>query len=188
MNIRNIKSIPTPQRLKLLNNLAYDSYCTFGVSEVDGIGVVAIKDVPADINPFPIPNKSIASDIIELSEEDLDELPKEVSRRIKNLFIKCSGKYPVHHFGLNGIGVPFYMNHSDEPNVGLDYDFGIVGPARVTSLTLYCPFKTLKDIKEGEELTWDYRTCEEADDIEKQFPFLKRPGVMGKIWNKLKGE
>ena len=182
------RSIPTPTKLRLLNNLAYDCYCGFGISEIDGIGVIAIRDIAKGINPFPVPNKSVGTDIVELTEEEMDELPKEIAKHLRGLFIKCNGKYPIHHFGLNGVGVPFWMNHSDEPNVALDYDFGIVGPARVSNLTLYCPFMTLREIDKGEELTWDYRTCNEADDLEKQFPFLKKPGVMGKLWNKLKGE
>jgi SET domain-containing protein len=182
------RSIPTPNKLRLLNNLAFDCYCSFGISEIDGIGVIAIRDIAKDINPFIVPNKSIGTDIVELTEEEMDELPKETAEKLRGLFIKCKGKYPIHHFGLNGVGAPFWMNHSDEPNIGLDYDFGIVGPARVANLTLYCPFLTLREINKGEELTWDYRTCNEADDLEKQFPFLKKPGVMGKLWNKLKGE
>ena len=182
------KPVQTPQRQKLMNNLAYDSYAEIGASEIHGIGVVAIRDIPADVNPFPVPNKAISSDIIDLSEEDLEDLPEEVSAKIKAIFIKSNDKSPVHNNGLNGIGLSFYLNHSDEPNVGLDYDFGIVGPARVTSLTLYCHFKTLREIKKGEEMTWDYRTCAEADDLEKQFPFLKKPGMVTKIWKKLKGE
>ena len=80
----------------------------------------------------------------------------------------------------------FYVNHSSqEPNIALDYNFGIVARARVHTQTLYCPFKTSRDIKGGEELFWDYRTSDHADDIYKQFPFIKKEGFLKKAWKKL---
>ena len=52
-------------------------------------------------------------------------------------------------------------NHSDEPNCGSVTD----GKWKY--------LVTLRDIKEGEELTEDYRTLGTSEDVRKQFPFLE---------------
>ena len=37
---------------KLLNHLNNDIYCRIGVSKIHGVGVIAIKDIPPNTNPF----------------------------------------------------------------------------------------------------------------------------------------
>ena len=64
--------------------------------------------------------------------------------------------------GLNEVCIFGYMNHSDNPNVGL----------YVKDESELLPFVALRDIKAGEELFWDYRTSG-GDNLEKQYPFLK---------------
>ena len=52
----------------LLENLN-NTYCTFGQSKVHGIGVVAIRDIPKDIDPFP---PLMSEQSISITEEDLE--------------------------------------------------------------------------------------------------------------------
>ena len=55
------------------------------------------------------------------------------------------------------------MNHSKDPNVTLNIRAYTSG---------YVPWITIKDVKKGEELFWDYTTCY-GDNILNQFKFLK---------------
>ena len=146
-------------KYKLLKNLE-QTYCSIGISKVHGIGIIAIRDIPRGIDPLPIitPEK-----LIDLTNEDLKTLPKEVADRVKELFIRNNKVYSVSSSGLNGLGIICYMNHSKEPNVDLNIRAFTGG---------YVPWITIKDIKKGEELFWDYTTCY-GDNLLNQFKFLK---------------
>ena len=146
-------------KYKLLKNLQ-ETYCSFGVSKVHGIGVFAIRDIPVNTNPFPVvkPEKTI-----QLTEEDLELLPTEIVTKIKDIFVRSNGIYYVYDLGLNCMGVKFHVNHSSNPNIA----------ANERSITSgYIPFATLRDIKKGEELFWDYKLSN-GDNILNQFKFIK---------------
>ena len=146
-------------KYNLLENLN-NTYCTFGQSKVHGIGVVAIRDIPKDIDPFPplAPEQSIS-----ITEEDLEQLPKEIISKIKDIFISINGIYQIFALGLNSMGIRFHVNHSKNSNIA-------VNKKPITSG--YYPFTTLRNIKKGEELFWDY-TISNGDDILNQFKFIK---------------
>ena len=146
-------------KYKLLKNLQ-QTYCSFGVSKVHGIGVIAIRNIPKGIDPFPPvkPEKTI-----QLTDKDLELLPKEVVNKMKDIFVRCNGVYHVYDLGLNCMGIRFHVNHSNNPNVAVNE--GIVTKG-------YNPFITLRDIKKGEELFWNYTICN-GDNILNQFKFIK---------------
>jgi|TARA_R100000501_G_C2604102_1_gene100379 SET domain-containing protein len=146
-------------KYKLLQNLE-GTYCIMGSSKVQGVGIIAIRDIPKGVDPLPI---IIPEKLINLTEEDLKTLPKEVVDRVKELFIRNNKVYSVSNSGLNGLGIIGYMNHSKEPNVALNIGAFNGG---------YVPWITIKDIKKGEELFWDYTTCH-GDNLLNQFKFLK---------------
>ena len=146
-------------KYKLLQNLE-ETYCIIGSSKVQGVGVIAIRDISKGIDPLPV---LIPETLINLTEEDLETLPKEVVDRVKELFIRNNKVYSVSNSGLNGLGIIGYMNHSKEPNVALNIGAFTGG---------YVPWVTIKDIKKGEELFWDYTTCH-GDNLLNQFKFLK---------------
>ena len=143
----------------LIENLR-NTYCSFGLSKVHGIGVVAIRDIPKGVDPLPV---LIPETLVNLTEEDLKTLPKEVIDRVKQIFIRCNKVYSVCSSGLNGLGIVGYINHSKNPNVALNIKAFTGG---------YIPWITLIDIKKGEELFWDYTTCY-GDNLLNQFEFLK---------------
>ena len=146
-------------KYKLLENLE-NTYCIIGRSKVQGVGVIAIRDIPKGIDPLPILTPEI---LVNLTEEDLKTLPKEVVNRVKELFIRGNKVYSVSSLGLNGLGIIGYMNHSKDPNTALNIRAYTSG---------YVPYITIKDIKKGEELFWDYTTCH-GDNLLNQFKFLK---------------
>ena len=146
-------------KYKLLKNLQ-QTYCSFGVSKVHGVGVIAIRDIPKGIDPFPPvkPEKTI-----QLTDKDLEILPKEVVKKMKDIFVRCNGIYHVYDLGLNCMGIRFHVNHSNNPNIAVNE--GVVTKG-------YNPFVTLRNIKKGEELFWNY-TISNGDNILNQFKFIK---------------
>ena len=176
----------TPDKLRLLSNLDNDIFVALGNSDVHGIGVIAVKDIPKGTNPFVTPYRpGFPEKIVDITEEEVDLMPEETQKLVRAFFVKSHGTYPVMWSGLNGINISFYMNHSGEPNMVADDNFGVNATARVKVGMVFTPFLTNRDISKGEELTWDYRTDKNADDIYKQFPFIKKDGFLKKAWNKL---
>ena len=148
-------------KYNLINSIDNNTYCKFGVSKIHGIGVFAIRDIRKDTNPFIGVDEN--KRFIEYSEDEINELNPDIRDYVKSLFIRTEKTYPISERGLNDIGVFNYMNHSDNPNIAVSFK---------SSMTKLCPFLTIRDIKVGEELCWDYRTSD-GDDLENQFPFLK---------------
>ena len=146
-------------KYKLLKNLE-QTYCGFGVSKVHGIGVIAIRDIPISINPFPL---LLPEKVVNITEEELQALPKEIISKVKDIFISVNGIYQIYSLGLNQMGIRFYMNHSKNPNIAVNKKAFISG---------YYPFITLRKIEKGEELFWDYTTSS-GDDVLNQFKFIK---------------
>ena len=146
-------------KYKLLENL-HNTYCSFGCSKVHGIGVIAIRDIPKGIDPFPA---IIEEQTFNITEKELENLPREVSKKIKDIFVGVNGIYQIYNLGLNSMGVKFHVNHSKRPNIA-------VNEAGFSSG--YNPFITLRKIDKGEELFWDY-TISNGDDILNQFKFIK---------------
>ena len=143
----------------LLDNLN-NTYCSFGQSKVHGVGVFAIRDIPKGIDPFPA---IIKEQTFGITEKELESLPKEVSKKIKDIFVGINGVYQIYNLGLNSMGIRFHVNHSKKPNIA-------VNEVGVTSG--YNPFITLREIGRGEELFWDY-TISNGDNILNQYNFIK---------------
>ena len=131
-------------------NILKQTYCRLGVSNIDGIGVIAIQDIPIGINPFVYPDnkQSLEYNVIYITEEELDELPDKVQKLVKDFIQKNSeDKYAIPENGMNSLDITFYMNHSKTPNIEIVFDKSYK----------YTTYKTLRRIKTGEELTIDYR-------------------------------
>ena len=134
---------------KLLDNLRNDVYCRLGVSNIQGVGVFAIKPIPADIDPFKAVDDSCYDErTVVLTAREVQALPTRVRTLIKDFFFKNpdTDTYGVYYKGPNKMDVSYYLNHSDDPNIRLEAVDG-------------CPFyefRTARKIKIGEELTFDY--------------------------------
>lgn len=133
---------------QLLSNLRHNTFCRLRRSSIHGVGLFAIREIPKGVNPFkrvsPIDNI-----IVDVSEEEVESLPLEIKDYIKNFFAKDDrNNYPVLGNGLNALDITFFLNHSDTPNVTSDEEY--------VPLDTYCPYKTLRKIEKGEELTQNY--------------------------------
>lgn len=108
------------------------------------------KNISIKCLAFSVQNLQLIYSLkIFLKLEDLDPAVGELAQQ---LFIKKGENILIPMGGLNRVDVSFFMNHSRTPNVYPD------------SKTDVC--FAMRDIKKGEELTFDYEAyCGEDTDV-----------------------
>jgi len=115
-----------------------DVYVRIARSRIHGIGVRAIRDIPAGTTLF----RSDRARIVWVPGAVVRRLSPELRRIYDDFAMRWGDRYGVpRHLDLLNVG--WYINHSSTPNVEADE-------------AAY--FHTLRDIRKGEELTADYRT------------------------------
>ena len=124
----------------LLKHLQQDVYCHLGVSQIAGIGVFALRQIPKGINPLRswLSNKEIS-----ITLDELNKLPTPVRKHIHMFcFVDAKkNKVDVPVYGMNASNISVYLNHSKKPSL----KFTKVGE-----------LISLRKIDAGEELTIDY--------------------------------
>lgn len=137
--------------VKLLKNLN-DTYVRIMSSKIHGVGVFAIKDIPAGICPFEYAgNKCGIDKYTRVHKDKLESVDKNVIKMLDDfLGLDNKGYYDIPSRGLNSMDVSFYMNFSTKPNIDIvnDDDCNFV------------VFKTNRLIKKGEELFINYNKFE----------------------------
>jgi len=115
------------------------TYCKLKASSIQGVGVFAVRDIPENINPFfGIPDQKW----LRFSMNELKEIDKSIMEMIDDFFvIEKDDTINIPEYGLNGMDMSFFVNHSDHPNL-------------ITREGRY--FFTARKIKKGEELTVGY--------------------------------
>jgi hypothetical protein len=125
------------------NDLLNHVYCRIQASKIQGVGVFAIRPIPAGINPMA-EFRTFEYETIPVAEiNDDPDIPDSVKKLAKDMCPENGGMYNIPPFSLNEIGISYYLNHSTNPNTASD-DNG--------------DFYTLREIGAGEELTVDYGT------------------------------
>ena len=148
----------------LIHHLHYSAYVRLASSAISGVGVVAIADIPAAVNPFLAPNKHLLGREMMtcLSEREIRALPSAVAEQVLDFHAAldhpqdssirlrdADGEmlYGVCATGMVAMDMSWFVNHSEAPN--LDFvrvegqDFNV--------------FHTSRAVLTGEELTYDYR-------------------------------
>lgn len=126
--------------MKSKNKLGEEVYAKLAPSKIDGIGVFAIRDIPKGICPFKTKTK-ISWQRINLRDIEIPE----VQQLAKILLVPDEeGNVDIPKGGLNYLGIDFYLNHSETPNV-------------MWNDVEEEPFITLREIKANEELTFNYQ-------------------------------
>jgi len=122
------------------------TYCRLKPSNVHGIGVFAIQDIPEGVNPFRTVYP-LCETIVELSQNEVSKFHPEVQKMIHDFFKRNeqNGRYPVLSNGLNTINISFYLNHSESPNLD-----------QVEGTGEYYEFRTNRIVYADEELLIDY--------------------------------
>ncbi len=117
-----------------MDTLLATVFCTLKPSPIHGIGVFALRDIPAGTKViWEYADVGIAT----LYEDEFAQLPTAIANEILNKTIFVEGEL-LSFIDPNSVSnYRSYMNHSDTPNTD-----GITAT---------------RDIKEGEEITEDYR-------------------------------
>jgi SET domain-containing protein len=131
------------KRTQLLNHVLRDCYCRLQPSEIHGIGVFAVRDIPKGRNPFKTILKYADFGYVRITESQMDGLPPKLAELIRTLFLPTDEAMHIPTYGLNVIRLNSYLNHSVEPNVRTSNGYDFI---------------SLRKILVGAELTVDYRT------------------------------
>ena len=123
---------------KLLEHLKRDVYCKLGVSKVHGIGVFALRKIPAGITPLRSLRRHRE---IKVSVEELKSLPKSLRDHVEAFCYTDGDTILIPTSGMNAMDMAVYLNHSKRPNLKFAADGHLV---------------SLKTIRSGEELFIDY--------------------------------
>jgi len=124
-------------------NRPHDSvYTRLAPSNIHGVGVFAIRDIPKDANIF----SGDSSKMVWVDRSEIENSDVEIKKLYDDFCIIKGNKYCCPD-NFNNLTVGWYLNEStDDPNVRCDEKFD---------------FYALRDIKKGEELTVDYSTFSE---------------------------
>lgn len=136
----------------VMRNLKQDTYARLGCTKY-GVGLVAIKDIPAGVDVFKTTIGPCKPDRwIKLTTGEIKKLPKVVQELVYDFGavrggpLAKSGPAVVPLLGMNTLDVTNYFNHSDKPNCKAMMD-----------PKCFMRFKSLRKIKAGEELTYKYQ-------------------------------
>ena len=154
---------------RLIESLKRDVYCRVSTSSISGVGVVAIRDIPKGTLLFEecneMPPKDY-DDIIDLTEEEISELDHGTFKLVREVFVKSHlGTYSIPETGVNTLHWGYFINHSDDPNLGFK--------TGVENRYSYVKYITVRDVGEGEELTQNYNLLSlNKVFLREQFKFL----------------
>jgi SET domain-containing protein len=124
-------------------------YARIGPSRIHGVGVRAIRDIPAGTLVFRGEDERVAW----LSRAAVRRMPTAIRALYEDFGMVAGAKIGVPP-NLNRLSVGWYVNHADRPNVEAGDDGR---------------FRALRRIRAGEELTADYRTF-----VDEALPFRPR--------------
>jgi hypothetical protein len=118
-----------------------NTYCRLRASDLEGVGVFAIRDIPAEIDPF----QTGMLNWVKFQMDELKDLDEGILKLVDDFCVIEEDKSVwIPERGFNGMDISFFVNNSKEPNLKT-IDGGET-------------FVTLREIKKGEELTVAYST------------------------------
>jgi SET domain-containing protein len=118
-----------------------DVYVRLGCSDLHGVGVFAIKEIPEGIDIFC----GDKCDVAIVPKAIVDNQEEEIKKLYDDFCALQDGKYYCPD-SFNNMNVSYFLNQSEEPNITTDDG--------------HC-FYTKRKIMKGEELTVDYSTFSE---------------------------
>lgn len=124
-------------------------YARIGPSRIHGVGVLAIREIPAGRRIFEGESERVTW----VSRAAVRRLPASIRALYEDFGMVAGDRIGVPPT-LNMLSVGWYVNHADRPNVEAGDDGR---------------FRALRRIRKGEELTADYRTF-----VDEPLPFTSR--------------
>ena len=162
-------------KAQLMEHLTKRSVVKLAPSSIDGVGVFAVVDIPAGVDPFSSPNSHLCAQevSIPLSATELDTLPPSVvdlvtefhaEMDMEDCIAEAAEQAHHHHAAANASSIPiyygvnatglatldasWYLNHSESANVE---------SVEAEEEGLFSTYRTSRVILAGEELLTDYR-------------------------------
>ena len=132
---------------QILEQLKNDAYVRLATTE-HGIGVVAIKPIPAGTDVFKGCMQGIG--FLGVAKVEIDELEEPLRKLVVDFCPLQDDQYWLPDSGIESIDKSYYLNHSNTPNM-MTPDGGEI-------------FITTRDIKVGEELVVDYNTYDDQEE------------------------
>ena len=123
----------------------YNVYTRLKPSKIHGVGVFAIRDIPANIPVFN-PEEPVEEEFI-VSKKEVKKLDPEIQKLYQD-FCVDQGDCFNGPDNFDWVMVAWYVNHSKNPNVKY-YDDNFV---------------SIRKIEKGEEITADYSTYSDEPD------------------------
>jgi len=127
-------------------------YCRIAPSQIHGVGVFAIRDIPNDINPFN--NSFMAQEAIVVNKNKIKDLGPEILSLLHDQHPTSDPNEQIVSNFPNQLIWTNYINYTNNPNI---------------ELMTNGEWKTLRDIKKGEELLEDPNRLLNADGSQKIF-------------------
>jgi SET domain len=129
-------------KAQLIAELSNSTYVMLRSSEIAGVGVFAITDIPKGCRKMfspPDPNERW----ITLTKQEVAALPAHARFMVENYCLYDDDlNYFVPEQGFKRMDLSLFINHHDQPNI--------------RSINEGDYFEALRDIKAGEELFLDY--------------------------------
>lgn len=123
----------------LLRELREETWIALRPSEVHGIGVFALRDIPKGCTTLF--SRQIG-EWIRIPITDIDALPPATRNLVETYCLYDETHYFLPDYGFKVMDLVNYLNHSSTPNV--------------VSVNDGEYFETIREIREGEELFVDY--------------------------------
>jgi len=124
---------------ELLNELANNTWVMIKPSGIHGIGVFAIRDIPAGCREM---FSKEMGEWTTITRTEAGELPAYAKDMVENYCLYDEANYFIPAKGFKTIDISLFLNHSDTPNI-ISVNDGEY-------------FETTRDIRNGEELFVDY--------------------------------
>lgn len=157
----------------LLDHLLHRTYVKLAPSRIAGVGVVALRDIPPDTDPFCSPNAQLLPPeppCIAVRSAEIEPLPETVRAQLFAFFAALDDPrdptgatrlrdatgglvYGVNATGFERLDASWFVNHGEEPNVRF---------CEAAEDGAFNRYFTMRRVAAGEELLADYRTiCSE---------------------------
>lgn len=124
---------------ELLRELREETWVTLRPSAVHGIGVFALREIPAGCKTIFSRN---VGEWIRVPIADIEKLPEASRNLVETYCLYDETHYYLPDYGFKVMDMVNYLNHSSKPNV-ISVNDGEY-------------FETIRVIREGEELFVDY--------------------------------
>ena len=103
---------------KLYEHLLGEVYCKLGVSQLHGIGVFALRDIPKGTKPL---NSMVSKKEIKFSRVELKKVPSSVRKHLASFCLVDKGRVFAPEIGMNAVSD---IERNEELTIDYDISFG----------------------------------------------------------------